>query len=80
MKRIIGVALTAALAATACKDEAAPPLYEPVAVARRDITVAVEAAGTVAIARRSRGSAAGGFARCWLACRSTTPMPGRGCL
>ncbi len=47
MNRISKAALAAALLLAACREEAAPPLYEPVAVARRDITVAAEAAGTV---------------------------------
>ncbi len=47
MNRITKAALATALLLTACKEEAAPPLYEPVAVTRRDIVVAAEAAGTV---------------------------------
>ena len=43
----IPAALGAALLLGACKKEAPPLLYEPVPVARRDITVAAEAAGTV---------------------------------
>lgn len=42
----IGAASAAALAG-GCAREQPPPLYEPVAVARRDIVVSAEAAGTV---------------------------------
>ena len=47
MNRLTCAALGAALLLAACKKEAPPPLYEPVAVTRRDIIVSAEAAGSV---------------------------------
>jgi len=48
MNRItIPAALAAALLLGACKKDEPPPLYEPVPVARRDISVAAEAAGSI---------------------------------
>jgi HlyD family secretion protein len=47
MNRVTLAALGAALLLSACKKEAPPPLYEPMAVARRDIIVSAEAAGSV---------------------------------
>ena len=41
----LALGLTLTLLAGACRKEEPPPLYEPVAVTRRDITVAAEAAG-----------------------------------
>ena len=43
----LALGLTFTLLAGACRKEEPPPLYEPVAVTRRDITVAAEAAGAV---------------------------------
>jgi len=43
----IPAALGAVLVLGACRKEAPPPLYEPVAVSRRDIVVAAEAAGAI---------------------------------
>jgi HlyD family secretion protein len=47
MKQTIPAALAALLLLGGCRDEAPPQLYEAVPVARRDITVAAEAAGSV---------------------------------
>jgi len=47
MNRKLLATLVLALLAGACKEEAPPPLYEPVAVSRRDISVVAEAAGSV---------------------------------